>query len=199
MAQQERTTSLQDSKTSAQVSKSTNKPLGETGSLDQNKSRHAVTVLKSKQEVYAYWKDFRNLAKFMKDLEGIEVLPQGRSHWKVKLKSGLKADWYARIIEDVPGERIAWESEEGSSVKTSGWVSFESAPANRGTVVRLSMDYEIPGGKLTEWATFFVGESPEILTMTNLKRFKAVLETGEFPTTEGQPSGREEQASETKH
>jgi uncharacterized membrane protein len=53
------------------------------------------------------------------------------------------------------------------------------------------MDYSVPGGKLTEFLTFFSGESPDILILTNLHRLKAFLETGEIPTTEGQSSGRE--------
>jgi hypothetical protein len=54
------------------------------------------------------------------------------------------------------------------------------------------MNYSIPGGKLTEWTTLFSGEDPDTLTITNLKRLKAFLETGEIPTTKGQTSGRKE-------
>jgi hypothetical protein len=54
------------------------------------------------------------------------------------------------------------------------------------------MAYSVPGGKLTELVTLMSGESPQVLTLTNLRRLKALMETGEIATVEGQPSGREE-------
>ncbi len=167
----------------------------ETGTLDKNKSRHAITILRSREQVFAFWRNFENLATFMKDVKRIQSISPERSHWEIELKSGQSAEWDAEITEEAYGELIAWQSLKGSSVTTSGRVIFEDSPDGRGTVVRLSMDYSIPGGKLTEWATFFRGEDPDTLTITNLKRFKALMETGEIPTIEGQPSGRDEDAT----
>jgi len=53
------------------------------------------------------------------------------------------------------------------------------------------MTYHVPGGRLTELAGQAAGEDPYSLTLTNLRRLKAYLETGEIPTIEGQPSGRD--------
>jgi uncharacterized membrane protein len=166
-----------------------------TGTLDKSKSRHAITILRPREQVFAFWRNFENLATFMKDIRRIQTVSPEKSHWEIELKSGQTAEWDADIMEEAYGELIAWESVKGSSVTTSGRVMFEDAPDGRSTVVRLSMDYSIPGGKLTEWATFFRGEDPDSLTITNLKRLKALMETGEIPTTEGQPSGRDEDAT----
>lgn len=164
------------------------------------KTKHAVTILRPPSEVYAFWRDFKNLATFMKDIERIDVVSQTRSHWVVHLKSGPKAEWDADITEDIPGQAISWASVQGSEVETSGSVWFEKATGNQGTVVRLMMDYKVPGGKFAELAAFLTGESPEILIKTNLKRLKALLETGEIPTVQGQPSGRDEDQHPTmKH
>jgi uncharacterized membrane protein len=161
--------------------------------LDENKSRHSITIGKTPQEVFSFWRDFSNLASFMKDISEVRVNSSKKSHWIVKLKSGFSTEWDAEITSEIEGQMISWASLKGSDVETKGIVWFEEAPANLGTVVRLSMDYHVPGGKLTEFITFFMGESPDILVITNLKRLKAFLETGEIPTTEGQPSGREEE------
>jgi uncharacterized membrane protein len=156
------------------------------------KSRHAITILLSPQEVYSFWRNFSNLTTFMKDVHSIEAITPTRSHWVIQLKSGQKVEWDADIVNEQPGYMISWESVPGSEVSTRGSVWFEEASGKQGTVVRLAMDYKVPGGKLAELAAFFTGESPEILIKTNLKRLKAYLETGEIPTTEGQSSGREE-------
>lgn len=166
-------------------------PLQPTGTIDKNKSRHAITILRSPEDIYLFWRNFENLALFMKDIKKIDVLSATQSRWTVELKSGRSIDWVAEVRGEIPGQMISWASLEGESVQTSGHVVFEGLPGGGKTVVRLAMDFSIPGGRLTEWATFLTGEDPDTLAITNLKRLKQVLETGEYATTEGQPSGRE--------
>ncbi len=152
----------------------------------------SITIGREPQEVFAFWRDFKNLPLFMKDLAEVQILSEKTSRWVVKLKSGFRTEWDAEIVEELPGQMIAWQSLEGSSVETSGRVWFLKSPGGRGTIVRLMMSYHVPGGKLAELAGKFTGEDPYNLTLTNLRRLKAYLETGEIPTTEGQPSGRDE-------
>ncbi len=128
----------------------------------------------------------------MKGILSVSENTARRSHWVAQLKSGLKTEWDAEITHEVPGSMMSWESIKGSQVKTRGTIWFTQCPLNRGTVVSLSMDYDIPGGVLTEWATMLTGEDPDSLAITNLHRLKAYLETGEIPTIDGQSSGREE-------
>ena len=150
----------------------------------------SITIGKSPEEVYSFWRDLTHLPQFMKGISSIDVLSEKNSKWKVKLKDGIVAVWEAEIVSDVPGEMIAWKSTDHSNVKTEGKVWFKPASGKLGTEVTLFMDYDLPGGRATELLTALSGEDPETLTLTNLKRLKALLETGEIPTTEGQASGR---------
>lgn len=170
-----------------------------TRKTEERERVYAVTINKEPLEVFSFFRNFKNLPLFMKDLTAVEVLSKERSHWVVVLKSGAKVEWNAEIIHEVPGKSISWVSLEGSAVSTRGTVNFEKAPGKLGTVVSLMMDYSIPGGKLSEFALLFTGETPGLLVLTNLKRLKALLETGEVPTTEGQPSGRDEESTVVKH
>ncbi len=177
-------------------STTSNEPLSkkiplETSLRDKERIIHSITVGKKPEEVFTFWRHFENLAYFMKDIHRIEVSSPTRSHWEVQLKSGMRTEWDAEITEEIPGRSISWRSLDDSAVKTVGTVSFEPAPADLGTIVRLSIHYKVPGGKLTELAAFMTGETPDILVLTNLKRLKAFLETGEIATTEGQPNGKE--------
>lgn len=167
---------------------------------EKSKNRtYAITINKEPLEVYTFFRDFENLPFFMKDLTAVEVLSNTRSHWTVVLKSGAKVEWDAEIIGETPGKSISWISLEGSPVSTRGTVTFTKAPGRLGTEVSLFMDYSIPGGKLSEFALLFTGETPGLLVLSNLKRLKALLETGEVPTTEGQTSGRDEDQRIMKH
>lgn len=168
---------------------------------DGERARHSVTINKTTpQQVYEFFRNFKNLPLFMKDLASVEIKSPKLSHWTVQLENGITAQWDAEIISEQLGEMIAWQSVGNSEVKQAGSVWFLQAPANLGTIVRLSMNYTIPGGKISELATRLMGEDPDSLIVTNLRRLKSYLETGEIPTTKGQPSGRDEDlAPELKH
>lgn len=157
---------------------------------DDDKSNYAVTIGRPVEEVYSFYRDFKNLTYFMKDLKDIQILSPKKSHWVIELKNGLKAEWDAEITNERTNEMISWQSLEDSEVETSGTVWFRPATAGLGTVVSLTLDYKIPGGKVTEFFTKFVGEDPDTLAFVNLRRLKAFLEVGEIATIEGQTSGR---------
>ena len=160
--------------------------------LVKDKSRYSVTVFrKTPQDVYSFWRDFKNLPSFMKDLEDIKVYDEKSSLWKIKLKNGITAEWTAEIVKDVPGEQISWKSTADSEVQTEGTVWFMPSTNGMGTVVGMNMNYQVRGGKLGGLVAALSGESPNMLSHINLKRLKALLETGEVPTIEGQSSGRE--------
>jgi uncharacterized membrane protein len=57
-------------------------------------------------------------------------------------------------------------------------------------MVRLVIDWTPPGGKAGAAAARLLRKIPEHQVREDLRRFKNVIETGEVPTTEGQPSGR---------
>lgn len=158
--------------------------------FEDDKSHLAVTVGCPPAHAYAFFRNFRNLPLFMKDLKSIEVLSPTKSHWTVEVK-GFTAQWDAEITAERVGEMIQWKSVGGSEVETSGSIWFSPAPGNLGTVISLVHDFSLPGGKLTELITMMIGEDPKSLALTNLRRLKCLLETGEIATIENQTSGRD--------
>jgi hypothetical protein len=102
----------------------------------------------------------------------------------------MRVEWDAEITEERPNETIAWRSLPGSPLHTQGRVRFRAAPGNRGTVVTVHMRYEPPGGKVGAALAWLFGRSAEQEVREDLRRFKRLMETGEIPTTRGQPSGR---------
>ena len=69
----------------------------------------------------------------------------------------------------------------------AGSVHFDEAPGGRGTEVKIVLEYQPRGGKLGQMVARLFGEEPEQQVREDLRRFKAVMESGEAPTTEGQP------------
>jgi uncharacterized membrane protein len=150
----------------------------------------SLTVNRSAEDCYTFWRDFTNLPRFMTHVESVQPRGDRSSHWVAKAPLGARVEWDAEIVDDRPGERISWRSLPGSDVQHSGTVRFIPAPGNRGTIVRVQMRYAPPGGMVAALAAKLFGEEPRQQIPQELRRFKAILETGEVPTTEGQPSGK---------
>jgi len=131
------------------------------------------------EEVYNFWRDFQNLPRFMRHLESVVDMGEGRSHWKAKGPAGMEVEWDATIIADVPGEVITWRSLEGSDVDNAGAVRFERATGGRGTIVRVNIEYNPIGGVIGAAVAKLFGEEPEQQVNDDLRRFKQVLEVGE--------------------
>lgn len=148
----------------------------------------SVTINKPISEVYRFWRNFENLPRFMKHLESVSVREAGISHWVAKGPAGMNAAWDARIINEIDDRLIAWQSIEGSMIATAGSVNFDETA--HGTRVRIHLQYSPPAGKFGAAVAWLFGEEPRIQIHEDLRRFKQLLETGEIPTIEGQPSGR---------
>jgi uncharacterized membrane protein len=140
-----------------------------------------ITIGRSPDEVYRFWRNFGNLPTFMKHLCSVDEIEPGRTRW-VAREAGLDIDWYAHITEDVPGERIAWRSEPGSRVEVEGEVSFRPAPGNRGTEVRVRLRCAAPGGVLAMALAPLMRRFTRIQVGQDLHRMKQLIETGEVAT-----------------
>ncbi|BBD64690.1 cyclase/dehydrase [Nostoc commune NIES-4072] len=154
------------------------------------KVEKTVTINKSAEELYRFWHDFENLPTFMKHLKSVKVYDEKRSHWIANAPLDNTVEWDADILEDRENEFISWASVEGADVDNSGFVRFKKAPGDRGTEVKVVLEYNPPGGALTATIAKLFGEEPEQQIGDELRRFKMLMEAGEIATTEGQPSGR---------
>ncbi len=140
-----------------------------------------VTINKPAREVYAFFRDFSNLPRFMENIESIDILDDDRSHWRVKAPGGKVVEWDARVTEDVEGESITWSSEEGADVVNSGRIVFADAGV-RGTVVSATIAYKPPGGAVGKFIAKLFQREPHIQARRDLRRLKQYLEAGEIAT-----------------
>jgi uncharacterized membrane protein len=154
------------------------------------KVEKTVTINKPAEELYHFWHDFENLPRFMKHLKSVKVYNEKRSHWIANAPLGNSVEWDADILEDRANEFISWASVEGADVDNSGFIRFKKAPGDRGTEVKVVMEYNVPGGVLTAAVAKLFGEEPEQQIGDDLRRFKMLMEAGEIATTEGQPKGK---------
>ncbi len=143
-----------------------------------------VTIAKPRAELFAFWRDFQNLPRFMANLDRVEPGTQpGHATWHIRAPAGKIYAVDTRIAREVDGELIAWRSTDDSEIDTEGRVTFEDAPGDRGTRVGLIIAYKPKGGALGEMIATLARRSPELQARHDLKRFKMLMETGEIATS----------------
>jgi len=101
---------------------------------------------------------------------------------------GKRIQWDAEITEERENEFIAWRSLPNSDIHVDGRVEFKTAPAGRGTLVSSRMEFRPAMGKSNVLARFF-SKGANFTMRQEMRRLEALIETGEIPTTEGQPHG----------
>lgn len=141
-----------------------------------------VTINRPRAELYAFWRDFRNLALFMENIESVTPGDDRRSHWVVKAPAGKTVEWDSVLVEEVENELLAWETVEGSGLRNAGRIEFRDGPPGRGTEVTATIVYEPPGGELGKLVAKLFQKEPKIQARRELRRFKQLMETGEIST-----------------
>ena len=167
---------------------------GTSDSDDDNVARDvhvekSILINRDTAELYSYWREFENLPAIMRHLESVTTIDDQKSHWVAIGPAGKKFEWDAEIYNEKPDEMIAWRSMPGANIVNAGSVHFEPAGFGRGTRVKVVLNYNIPGGKLTALFAKTFGTEPGQLIEDDLHRFKQLMETGEVPTIQGQPTG----------
>ena len=150
----------------------------------------SVTINRPRQELWEFWRKLENLPRFMRHLESVRELGDGRSHWVGKSPVGLRVEWEAEIVEERETRLLSWRSLPGSRVHNAGSVFFEDAVGGRGSTVRVVMEVSPGGGLGGRAVSKVLGPITNQQVHEDLRRFKSLLEAGEIPTTDGQPAGR---------
>ncbi|MBP2416377.1 SRPBCC family protein [Microlunatus capsulatus] len=124
--------------------------------------------------VYNQWTQFAEFPHFMGGVQSVTQLGDDRMHWVAEI-AGVKREWDARVLEQVPDQRVAWAATEGAT--NAGAVTFEDLGGR--TRVNLFLEYE-PEGVVEK-----VGDALDVVERQakgDLERFKAFVESEGYAT-----------------
>ena len=144
---------------------------------------NVLTIRRPRAELYAFWRDFGNLPRFMENIREVRVLDGVRSEWTIAGPAGTSVTVLAEIVEEREGERIAWRSLPGSDIEAEGSVAFRDLPAGRGTAVEATVSYRPPGGQAGAWIARLFRREPNVQGRHELRRLKMLMEAGEIATS----------------
>ena len=142
------------------------------------KVKQSITVQRSSQDLYRYWRQVENLPKVMSHIRSVVAINEHQSHWIVDtLPHAPEIEWDAEIINEVDDERIGWRTLKGAVVEHAGSVVFEAIDGAT-TKVTVTLQYDPPGGPLGAALASLLGQDPAKKIGEDLARFKEVMEKG---------------------
>jgi carbon monoxide dehydrogenase subunit G len=124
---------------------------------------------------YNQWTQFEDFPHFMGGVKSVTQNTDDRLTWVAEI-AGVKRQWEAKILEQVPDRKIAWAATEGAT--NAGAVTFEDVGGGQ-TQVHLSLEYE-PEGLVEK-----VGDKLNVVenrAEKDLERFKAFIEAEGYAT-----------------
>ena len=170
-------------------------PMYEAMGREGVSSRHPVRVVEQMvvgippRQAYDAWRDLERLPRFMKHVKSVAVA-NDTSHWVAEFSGLPQVEWDAVLVRDEPGKVISWRSKDDAQpIENAGSVTFFDLGA-RGTGLRVEIGYYPPAGALGRTVARLFGPVTEQQVREDVRRFKSLLEAGEIPTTEGQPTGK---------
>ena len=141
----------------------------------------SITIRRAAADLYAYWRQLKNLPQVFSHLSSVETTGPRTSHWVMEGPVGTRFEWDAEIINDIKPELIAWRSLPGADIASAGSVSFKENVRNgrEATDVTVVMQYDAPGGVAARTVAWLAGMGPEKVVREELLRFKESFEFGE--------------------
>ena len=117
--------------------------------------------------VYNQWTQFEEFPQFMGAVEKITQLGDDRLEWVAEM-GGVRRQWVAKILEQVPDQKVAWAAVEGAT--NAGAVTFAAVGPTQ-TEVHLTMEFEPEGFLETVADKLHIVENQAEHDLENFKRF----------------------------
>ena len=135
------------------------------------KVQHSVEVAVPVRAAYDQWTRFEDFPLFMGGVESVTQLNDATVHWVAQI-AGVRREWDAAILEQVPDTKVAWAAQSGTT--NAGAVFFADLGDDR-TLVSLEMEHE-PEGAVESAADALDLVSRQV--RSDLERFKVHMEEG---------------------
>lgn len=151
--------------------------------------RRSVFIDAEPARVFEALDDPATVGKLTEPAARLSEVSPNRWDWSVAGPLGSSLSLRSVLTDVRPGKRIAWRVGNGALMPHDVSLDVMDAPDGEGAVIHASVSL-YPSPKLPLVGTRTLIEKATDRTLaTALYRLRALLETGEMPTVEGQPSG----------
>ncbi|WP_040785160.1 hypothetical protein [Nocardia pneumoniae] len=150
------------------------------GSVSHGGNSQTVTIGRPRTEVEQFWRDPDRLSQVLGGIAEVRSSAPSRYEWILRPGADDSVEWNTTLVEEDDGLRFVGTTGEGDRTRGGPQIqlTFRDAPRGLGTEVTIRARTPIPD-ILTGAAAFAA-----------LYRARALLQTGEMPTIERNPSAR---------
>ena len=148
---------------------------------DDNTIEASVTIHRPVDEVFALYRDFRNLPRFLGDVMAIEQIDSATTRWTIQGPLGIRLNWTIKVTEERTNELIRYETVISPGLRTYWEIHF--APGTKAGEMEVREVMAPPFGRLGRAALALIGKFPTEEVTANLRRLKQLLETGKVTDT----------------
>lgn len=148
---------------------------------DENMIEASVTIQRPVEEVFKFYRDFKNLPRFLGDVMAIEHIGPATSRWTIQGPLGIRAHWTMQVTVERTNALLCYETVTSPLLRTCWEIHFAPGSQARETEVREVM--KVPLGRLGRTALALLGKFPAEEVASNLHRLKQVMEEGRVSDT----------------
>jgi uncharacterized membrane protein len=152
-----------------------------------------VTIERPIADVFSFYRNFRNLPRFLGDVATIEPLDDATYRWTIFGPLGVRVKWTVKVTEEDANELIRYETTSSPRLRTYWEIHFAQGSAAGQTEVREVM--RTPLGPVGRATLALIGKFPLQEMRSNLHRLKEVMETGRVSDTSYSVAGKFAQPS----
>ncbi|WP_431972709.1 hypothetical protein [Nocardia sp. bgisy134] len=137
-----------------------------------------VTVARPRAEVERFWRDPENLSRVLGDIGDVSATSPADYEWTLLYGDEGVLTWQTMLVTEEDGLRFVDVAEDGAAREDGPEIGvyFADAPRGLGTEVTIRAAAPLPG--------FLAGAA----AFKALYRARALMQTGELPTLEHDPS-----------
>ena len=148
---------------------------------NENKIEGRVAIKRPPEEVFEFYRNFKNLPRFLGDVIAIDEITPPISRWTIRGPLGIEVHWMIRVTEERPNELIRYETVTVPALRTYWEIYFHPGLTDAETEVHEVM--RVPFGTWGRIALALIGKFPVEEVTSNLYRLKEVMETGRVTDT----------------
>ncbi|GIH18490.1 SRPBCC family protein [Rugosimonospora africana] len=167
-----------------------------------------VTIQRPVADVFAFYRDFENLPRFLGDVMAIERVGPESYRWTIAGPLGIRLKSTIKVTEERVNELIRYETTTVPGMRAEWTVRF-AAEADPGRTdpgrtgagrtdpgrtaagpTEVHETLKTPFGRLGHVALILVGKPPAAEVAANLRRLKQLMETGRVTDTDHAVAGK---------
>lgn len=111
--------------------------------------KEQIVIQRPVEEVFAFFRDFRNLKQLLPALKAAKAMDVEMKHWELHLEiAGKTYPTALFVVKEKENEFLGWSAGEGACIYHTGRIELQEGIIPGITVMDFVFSYTPPGGKL---------------------------------------------------